>query len=72
MREPLRTRVGDIVEMRKPHACGANRWVVARTGADIRLRCLNCGRTLLLERSRFVKAVRRILPAEEGTQPERV
>ena len=29
--------LGDEVQMRKPHACGANHWTVTRTGADIRV-----------------------------------
>ena len=26
--------LGDIVEMKKPHACQANRWQIIRMGAD--------------------------------------
>ena len=33
----------DIVEMKKPHACQTNRWEVIRMGADIKIRCMNCG-----------------------------
>jgi hypothetical protein len=64
MRELLAIRLGDAVEMRKPHACGANTWTVVRTGADIRVSCDQCGRAVLMPRARFVKAVRRITPAE--------
>lgn len=28
--------LGDIVEMKKPHACKANRWEIIRMGADIK------------------------------------
>ncbi len=28
--------LGDIVEMKKPHACQANRWQIIRMGADIK------------------------------------
>jgi hypothetical protein len=55
-------RVGDRVEMRKPHACGANRWTVLRIGADIRVRCEQCGRTVMLARSEFEKAAKRLMP----------
>jgi hypothetical protein len=67
MAQPPTTRVGDIVEMRKPHPCGANRWIVVRTGADIRVRCTACGRTALMPRGQFFKAVRRFLPAQTDT-----
>ena len=58
--------VGDEVEMRKPHACGANRWVVVRTGADLRLKCCQCGRSLLMPRDLFNKAVRRVVEGPEA------
>jgi|YelNatPaOPRAMG01_1025707.scaffolds.fasta_scaffold500350_1 hypothetical protein len=58
---PVHVAIGDEVEMRKPHACGENRWVIIRTGADIRIQCVRCGRTVLLPRPRFVRSVRKFL-----------
>ncbi len=28
--------LGDIVEMKKSHPCGSNRWEIIRMGADIK------------------------------------
>ncbi|MCC6661458.1 MAG: DUF951 domain-containing protein [Phycisphaerales bacterium] len=53
--------VGDELELRKPHACGANHWLVHRVGADLRLECARCGRRLLLPRSQVEQQVRRFL-----------
>ena len=36
-------RVGDTLVMKKAHPCGEKRWLVLRTGADFRIRCLGCG-----------------------------
>ena len=58
MTEPLRITLGDEVRMRKPHPCGANHWEVIRTGMDIRLRCLKCGRAVLLPRAEFERQVK--------------
>ncbi len=62
---------GDEVELRKPHACGGNRWVVVRTGADLRLRCMQCGRSLLMPREEFNRARRKVVkdgaPASRGS-----
>ena len=33
----------DIVEMKKPHPCGANRWEIIRMGMDIKIECTGCG-----------------------------
>ena len=66
MSEPAPIRLGDEVEMRKPHPCGANRWTVIRVGADIRLQCLACGRAVLLPRTQFLRARKRVLKAGDG------
>ncbi|MBI3746555.1 MAG: DUF951 domain-containing protein [Chloroflexi bacterium] len=46
----MRFLLGDIVQLRRPHACGGSAWLVDRLGADIGLRCRSCGRHVLLER----------------------
>ena len=57
--------LGDTVSMKKPHACGANEWVIIRVGADVKLRCAGCGRIVMLEREAFVKkSKKRIHQAE--------
>jgi len=49
---PMDLRLGDIVELRKPHACGGEgEWRLDRIGADIGITCLTCGRYVLLPRS---------------------
>ena len=51
---------GDRVTLRKPHPCGGTEWEVTRTGADIGLKCVVCGRDVLLPRHEFRTSVRRI------------
>ena len=46
----LNLLLGDVVLLRRVHPCGGDRWRVDRLGADIGLRCLTCGRHVLLER----------------------
>lgn len=48
-------RVNDILVMKKPHPCGEKRWLVLRTGADFRLRCLGCGHELMTPRFKAEK-----------------
>ncbi len=57
---PLDIRVDDRVRLRKPHPCGGYEWEVTRIGADIGIRCLTCGRRVLLPRAKFEKQVKRI------------
>lgn len=54
-------RVGSVVMMKKPHPCGTNQWVIIRTGADIKIKCANCGRCIMMPRVEFNKKVKKIL-----------
>jgi len=51
--------IGDIVETKKGHPCGSSEWEVLRTGADFKLRCMGCGRIIMLSYEDFKKRVRR-------------
>ena len=55
--------LGDDVILKKPQACGANRWQIVRIGADIKLKCTNCGRVVMLDRLEFLKRGKKIVPA---------
>ncbi len=57
--------LGDVVEMRKAHPCGAKEWMVIRTGADIKIRCSGCGRIVMLDREAFFKRVKRLVSRPE-------
>lgn len=52
-------QLNDIVVMKKPHPCGENKWQVIRMGADIRIKCLNCGRSVLMPRSEFERKMKK-------------
>jgi hypothetical protein len=65
-RGPLEVHVGDKVRMRKPHPCGGDEWEVTRIGADIGLRCLTCGRRVMLPRTRFERRVKAIMDAPDS------
>lgn len=59
--EPLELVVGDVLELRKPHPCGSHTWTVTGLGADIRLKCVGCGRRVLLPRRTLEKRVKRFV-----------
>jgi len=50
-RPVLELFLGDVVRLRRRHPCGGDEWLVDRLGADIGMRCLTCGRHVLLERA---------------------
>lgn len=49
------------VIMKKPHACGENKWEVIRLGADIKIKCLGCGRMVMMPRSKFEKDAKKVI-----------
>ena len=46
----MKIQVGDVLNMKKSHPCGSNRWEVLRVGADFRLKCLGCGHQIMIKR----------------------
>ncbi|MBO1004159.1 DUF951 domain-containing protein [Pseudogracilibacillus auburnensis] len=53
--------LNDIVEMKKQHPCGENRWKIIRMGMDIRIKCLGCERSVLIPRNEFAKKLKKII-----------
>ncbi|MBM3957641.1 MAG: DUF951 domain-containing protein [Gemmatimonadetes bacterium] len=63
--------VGDRVRLKKPHPCGGREWVVYRVGADIGLRCLTCGRRVMLRRREAERrTVARVAASRTGAVKE--
>ena len=60
--------LNDDVIMKKPHACQTNLWTVTRTGADIKIKCKNCGREIMMDRLEFQKKLKKVIKNE--TQKE--
>ena len=51
---------GAVVTMKKPHPCGGGEWEILRSGADFKIKCLKCGHTVMLDRIKFEKRVRKV------------
>ena len=58
-------KLGSIVIMKKPHPCGTNKWEIIRIGTDIKIKCLECGRTIMLPRIEFNKKLKKVVSNEE-------
>lgn len=66
--------LGDIVQTRKEHPCGSNEWEIIRLGADIKIKCMGCGRIVMTPRPKFEKSVKKVVksnaPADESNTVE--
>ena len=57
----LQLDIGDRLILRKKHACGGKEWEVWRSGMNIGIRCLKCGRKLKVVRSELEKNVKEVI-----------
>lgn len=53
--------LNDIVEMKKQHPCGNKDFQIIRMGADIKIQCIECKRTIMMTRREFEKRMKRII-----------
>ena len=58
-------KLGSIVMMKKQHPCGTNKWEIIRVGADIKIKCMECGRTIMLPRVEFNKKLKKVIINEK-------
>ena len=61
----MNVQVGDILEMKKNHPCGANRFAVLRVGMDFRVRCVKCGREVMAPRAKIERNIKKIIREAE-------
>lgn len=60
----LNYKLGSIVIMKKQHPCGTNKWEITRVGADIKIKCLECNRSIMLPRIEFNKKLKKVVNDE--------
>ena len=54
-------KLGSVVIMKKQHPCGTNKWEIIRVGADIKIKCIKCGRSIMLPRIDFNKKLKKVI-----------
>lgn len=61
-------KIGDKIITKKAHACGKSEWEVVRTGADIKLKCTQCGHAIFLSVDQVKKITKKhiVLDGEEN------
>lgn len=54
-------KLDSVVIMKKAHPCGENLWQITRVGADIKIKCQKCGRSIMLSRIDFNKKLKKVV-----------
>ena len=57
--------VGDTIQTKKPHPCGANTFAVLRVGMDFRIRCTGCGHEVMLPRAKIEKSIKKVIHPDQ-------
>ena len=52
--------IGTKVIMKKQHPCGNNLWIITRVGVDIKIKCIACGRSIMIDRVEFDKKLKKV------------
>jgi len=62
----MKVNVGDMVTVKKQHPCGSNEFSVLRIGMDFKLKCVGCGRELMMPRTKAEKMIKKITLCEDS------
>lgn len=54
-------KLDSIVMMKKEHPCGNSEFQITRMGADIKIKCCKCGRSIMLPRIEFNKKIKKVI-----------
>lgn len=54
-------KLNSKVIMKKNHPCGTNLWLITRVGIDIKIKCINCNREIMLPRIEFEKKLKKVV-----------
>ena len=57
--------LNDIVVMKKKHPCGCDMFEIIRLGADIKIKCTNCGHVIMLPRIELNKKIKKVIRNEK-------
>lgn len=61
--DKIEYNLDDIVEMKKEHPCKTRSklFKIIRVGADIKIKCMGCGNTIMMPRYDFEKRLKKIV-----------
>ena len=66
--EIIKFKVGDIIELKKPHPCGSKEFKIMRVGSQMRIICVGCGRDMNIDRIKLEKATKNIIERLENEE----
>ena len=62
--EIIKFKLGDTVELKKPHPCGSKQFKIMRVGSEMRIVCQGCGRDMNIDRIKLEKATKKLISSD--------
>lgn len=53
-------KLGSKVIMKKQHPCKTNLFEITRVGVDIKIKCIKCQRSIMMDRMEFDKKLKKV------------
>lgn len=61
----LQLEKGSILILKKGHPCGENLWEITNFGVICKIKCLGCGRTVIIDRVELKKRIKKVVVKDE-------
>lgn len=62
--------LGDKIITKKKHPCGGDVWKIVRSGADFKIKCEKCGRTVMLTYDELNRRVKKVVSEKDGEEDD--
>ncbi len=56
---------GSVLILKKGHPCGENLWEIVNFGVICKIKCLGCGRTVIIDRVDLKKRIKKVVKKDE-------
>lgn len=60
----MKYEINDIITLKKQHVCGSYDWIVTRTGAELKIKCIKCGREIMILKKELDKKIKKTIKIE--------
>lgn len=56
---------GTVLVLKKAHPCGENLWEITSFGVICKIKCLGCGRIIIIDRTDLKKRIKKVVNEDE-------
>lgn len=55
----MKYEINDTITLKKQHVCGSYDWIVVRTGAELKIKCVKCNREIMILKKELDKKIKK-------------